>query len=293
MDRMTATPTPTPTPTTTPPGLRAHDKANLVEVDALKVYFPIRGGMFRKPVGAVKAIDGVTLDVRRGETLGLVGESGCGKSTIGRAMIRLRLPTDGSVRFDGADLASLSKNDLRRMRRRMQIIFQDPYGSLDPRMTVGATIAEPIVRGLAKGWTTKVRPKLDAELDQNLVKLAARLSTTERLSIVKLAGAWGSKQFESDLAQITAALMAKVKNENTAATERLNVIAALLPGPWNPTLAAKLVSACRKHTTKASIHTRAPSCSDPYRSIRRGSSAGRDWRSYCCPAEGVQPSAHR
>ena len=127
--------------------------ANIVEVDELKVHFPIRGGVFRSEKGAVKAVDGVTFEVRRGETLGLVGESGCGKSTIGRAMIRLRIPTEGSVRFDGQDLCSLlSTEDLRRMRRRMQIIFQDPYGSLDPRMTVSAIIAEPIeTHNLAPG----------------------------------------------------------------------------------------------------------------------------------------------
>jgi oligopeptide transport system ATP-binding protein len=135
-----------------PVALRAHDQANIVEVDELKVYFPIRAGFFKGTVGHVRAVDGVTFDVRRGETLGLVGESGCGKSTIGRAMIRLREPTAGTVRFDGIDLGAIKKNDLRRMRRRMQIIFQDPYGSLDPRMTVESTIAEPIeTHGLASG----------------------------------------------------------------------------------------------------------------------------------------------
>ncbi len=131
---------------------RPHDPANIVEVDDLRVHFPIRSGIFQATKGAVKAVDGVTFEVRRGETLGLVGESGCGKSTIGRAMIRLREPTGGSVRFDGVDLATLSTGDLRRMRRRMQIIFQDPYGSLDPRMTVGSIIAEPIeTHNLAEG----------------------------------------------------------------------------------------------------------------------------------------------
>ena len=123
---------------------RPHDAANLVEVDDLKVHFPIRSGIFKTTKGSVKAVDGVTFDVRRGETLGLVGESGCGKSTIGRAMIRLREPTEGSVRFDGVDLGSLNTGALRKMRRRMQIIFQDPYGSLDPRMTVGSIVSEPI-----------------------------------------------------------------------------------------------------------------------------------------------------
>ncbi len=108
------------------------------------MHFPITTGFFRRVAGSVKAVDGVTFEVRRGETLGLVGESGCGKSTIGRAMIRLREATAGTVRFDGVDLMSVSPDELRKMRRRMQIIFQDPYGSLDPRQAVGAIIGEPL-----------------------------------------------------------------------------------------------------------------------------------------------------
>ena len=135
-----------------PPRSDQHDPANIVEVDDLKVHFPIRAASSRRRRRSVKAVDGVTFDVRRGETLGLVGESGCGKSTIGRAMIRLRDATSGTVRFDGVDLGSLKKDELRRTRRRMQIIFQDPYGSLDPRMTVGAIIAEPLeTHNLAEG----------------------------------------------------------------------------------------------------------------------------------------------
>jgi oligopeptide transport system ATP-binding protein len=149
---MTATETPVPT------AIRPHDTANIIEVDDLKVHFPIRSGIFQTTQGSVKAVDGVTFDVHRGETLGLVGESGCGKSTIGRAMIRLREPTSGTVRFDGVDLGTLPTGDLRRMRRRMQIIFQDPYGSLDPRMTVGSIISEPIeTHGLAEGAAKQER----------------------------------------------------------------------------------------------------------------------------------------
>ncbi len=140
------------------PAIRPHDPANIVEVDNLKVHFPIRSGIFQTTKGTVKAVDGVTVEVRRGETLGLVGESGCGKSTIGRAMIRLREATSGTVRFDGVDLTSLKSDELRKMRRKMQIIFQDPYGSLDPRMTVGSIVSEPIeTHHLAAGAAKKER----------------------------------------------------------------------------------------------------------------------------------------
>ena len=167
MDQLTA-------PTGAAPAIRAHDTKNIVEVDGLKVYFPIRAGIFKTIQGTVKAVDDVTFEVRRGETLGLVGESGCGKSTIGRAMIRLREPTGGTVRFDGVDLAALKSGPLRKMRRRMQIIFQDPYGSLDPRMTVGSIISEPIeTHHLAEGEAKKARVadllKL-VGLDPNYVK---------------------------------------------------------------------------------------------------------------------------
>jgi oligopeptide transport system ATP-binding protein len=154
---MTATAPTTSAPGATP-AVRPHDPANLIEVDDLKVHFPIRSGIFKTVQGTVKAVDGVTLEVRRGETLGLVGESGCGKSTIGRAMIRLRDATAGTVRFDGVDLYSLDASALRKYRRRMQIIFQDPYGSLDPRMTVSAIVAEPIeTHDLARGDDKQAR----------------------------------------------------------------------------------------------------------------------------------------
>jgi oligopeptide transport system ATP-binding protein len=131
---------------------RPVDGKTLVEIEDLKVHFPILAGFFKRRVGNVRAVDGVSFTVHQGETLGLVGESGCGKSTIGRAMIRLLEATSGNVRFDGVELHALRSGDLRRMRRRMQIIFQDPYGSLDPRMTVGSIISEPIeTHRLAEG----------------------------------------------------------------------------------------------------------------------------------------------
>src|SRR2546430_3450148 len=108
----------------------------LIDVKGLKVHFPIKGGILNRTVATVKAVDGVDLFVPRGETLGLVGESGCGKSTTGRAILQLIRPTAGSVSFEGVDLTKLSNDQVRRKRSEMQMIFQDPYGSLDPRFTV-------------------------------------------------------------------------------------------------------------------------------------------------------------
>jgi oligopeptide transport system ATP-binding protein len=122
------------------------ENGTLVKVRGLKMHFPITQGIIiQRKVGAVKAVDGVDFDVIRGETLGLVGESGCGKSTTGRAILQLYRPTAGEVYFEGQDLTALKGEQLRRMRRRMQMIFQDPYASLNPRMTVGDIIGEPLV----------------------------------------------------------------------------------------------------------------------------------------------------
>jgi oligopeptide/dipeptide ABC transporter ATP-binding protein len=116
----------------------------ILEVRNLVKHFQVGGGFFGGRAGIVRAVDGVTFSIRRGETLGLVGESGCGKTTTGRAILRLDPPTSGEVIFEGQDLAKLSEAELRAMRRRMQVIFQDPYSSLNPRMTVGQIIAEPL-----------------------------------------------------------------------------------------------------------------------------------------------------
>src|SRR3990172_8780480 len=124
----------------------------LVQVRDARMYFPVTSGiLFQRKIADVKAVDGVTFDVRRGETLGLVGESGCGKTTLGRVVLLLYKPTGGSVVFNGQELTTMRSGDLRRMRRHMQMIFQDPYASLNPRLTIGSIIAEPIViHGLAK-----------------------------------------------------------------------------------------------------------------------------------------------
>ncbi|MEM6330748.1 MAG: ABC transporter ATP-binding protein, partial [Planctomycetota bacterium] len=116
----------------------------LLEVQDLKVHFPVRRGLLSRTVGYVRAVDGVSFKVYRGQTLGLVGESGCGKTTTGRAILRLVEPTGGSVVYDGVDLRSLGRGGLRAMRRKLQIIFQDPYGSLNPRMTIESTLTEPM-----------------------------------------------------------------------------------------------------------------------------------------------------
>ncbi len=116
----------------------------LMDVKGLKMHFPIMRGVLARQVGAVKAVDGVSFDIRRGETLGLVGESGCGKSTTGRAILQLYRPTAGSVVFEGHELTRTKGEELRHMRRKMQMIFQDPYASLNPRMTVGAIVQEPL-----------------------------------------------------------------------------------------------------------------------------------------------------
>jgi oligopeptide/dipeptide ABC transporter ATP-binding protein len=116
----------------------------LLEVRDLVKHFPVGGGMLAKPVGVVRAIDGVSFVIRKGETLGLVGESGCGKTTTGRCILQLERPTSGSIVFEGVDMVTLDAAALRAVRRRMQVIFQDPYSSLNPRMTVGQILAEPL-----------------------------------------------------------------------------------------------------------------------------------------------------
>ena len=115
---------------------------NLVEVTNLMEYFPLHGGVLHRKIGDVKAVDDVSFTIKRGETLGLVGESGCGKTTVGRVLLRLIEPTGGTIVFDGHDITKVSGGDLKKFRRRMQIIFQDPFASLDPRAQVGASIAE-------------------------------------------------------------------------------------------------------------------------------------------------------
>src|SRR3712207_4352993 len=142
---------------------RADGQTPLLEVRGLKMYFPITQGiLIQRRTGWVRAVDDISFHIARGETLGLVGESGCGKSTTGRAILQLYRPTAGEVRLEGQELTKLGGGDLRRTRRRMQMIFQDPYASLNPRMTVGSIIAEPLeIHNLAKGKAKQERVQED------------------------------------------------------------------------------------------------------------------------------------
>ena len=136
----------------------------LIEVTDLKVYFPVRGGLLGRTSAHVKAVDGVNLTVKPGETLGLVGESGCGKSTTGRAILQLIKPTSGSVRFKNQELTTLSPARVRQLRANLQMIFQDPFGSLDPRFTVGQIIAEPL-QNFHYGSKVEIRQRVEALLE--------------------------------------------------------------------------------------------------------------------------------
>ena len=149
-----------------PAAIASEPARALLEVSGLYKHFPVRGGVFGNVTGHVRAVDGVSFSIAEGKTLGLVGESGCGKTTVGRLVLRLLEPTAGSVRFDGQDVLKMPARQLRALRRRMQIVFQDPYSSLNPRRRVGDAIGEPLfVHGLARG----------AELERRVSELLERV----------------------------------------------------------------------------------------------------------------------
>ncbi|MGI9411338.1 MAG: ABC transporter ATP-binding protein [Hyphomicrobiaceae bacterium] len=146
----------------------------VVRVENLKKHFPIRKGLLQRVAGQVYAVDGVSFSIGPGETLGLVGESGCGKSTVGRTLLRLIDPTDGTIEVEGKDITNLSYTELRPYRRQMQIIFQDPFSSLDPRMSAGSIVAEPlVVHGIG---TAKERPEIVASLFERVGLRRAQMS---------------------------------------------------------------------------------------------------------------------
>ena len=121
------------------------ETGELLEINSLKKHFPIKGGVFSKTIGYVYAVDDISFTLHRGETLGLVGESGCGKTTAGRTLLRLYQPTSGRIIFDGRDVTAVPRHELRQLRRHMQIVFQDPYSSLNPRMTIRGIVEEGLV----------------------------------------------------------------------------------------------------------------------------------------------------
>ncbi|WP_420641162.1 ABC transporter ATP-binding protein [Candidatus Leptofilum sp.] len=135
-----------------------HNREVLIEVNDLKKHFPIRRGVLKRQVGAIRAVDGISFEIYKGETLGLVGESGCGKSTAGRTILQLYEPTEGSVFYERKSLTELNREQMRRARRHMQMIFQDPYASLNPRMTVGNIVSEPLaIHGIGDSKSRKAR----------------------------------------------------------------------------------------------------------------------------------------
>ena len=138
------------------------NRQDMIRVSNLVKYFPVRGGLLQRVMAWVKAVDGVSFTIKQGETLGLVGESGCGKTTVGRTILRLIPPTSGQVYYDGQDLLALSKKEMKLKRRELQIIFQDPYSSLDPRMTVGQSIGEGLLVHGVKDPHERYRRVLDA-----------------------------------------------------------------------------------------------------------------------------------
>src|SRR4051794_182451 len=153
-----------PVPVVSPVNEPGDTERPLVRVRDLVKHFPIRGGIMQRTIATVQAVDGVSFDVRRGETLGLVGESGCGKTTVGRLILRLIEPTAGSIQFDGTEITTLKGSDLKPYRRRMQIIFQDPYASLDPRTPIGDSIGEGLrIHGL--GSEAERRAKVAKMMD--------------------------------------------------------------------------------------------------------------------------------
>lgn len=153
-------------------------KENILEVKNLKTYYPIKGGFFRRTVGHVKAVDDISFNIKKGETFGLVGESGCGKSTAGRTLLRLLKPTEGEIIFDGENITNLAGNKLRKKRQDFQMVFQDPYASLNPMQNVGEIVAEPI-RNYNTGKSKK-------EIEEEVRNLLTRVGLPQEMLMTNM-----------------------------------------------------------------------------------------------------------
>src|SRR5438132_1585466 len=227
---------------------------NLVELEDLRVWFPIRSGIvLDRHVGDVRAVDGVSLTIKRGETLGLVGESGCGKSTVGRAILRLYEPTGGRIVFDGQDITNLSESALRPLRRRMQMVFQDPFASLNPRHSVGRIVGEPLrVHGLAGGGDVSKRVR----------------------ELLKVVGLPADDLYVNPLHPYTISLLSAVPiPDPVVEKQRVPILlAGDLPSPANPP------KACRFHTRCPYVQpTRCRDEAPPLRRLGSGHEVACHW----------------
>ena len=173
---------------------------NLLEIRDLKVHFEIKGGILKRTVGVVQAVDGVDLDIRRGEILGLVGESGCGKTTVGRAILRLVEATSGSVKFKGRDIFKLSAGEMKPLRKEMQLVFQDPYSSLDPRSKVGDIVGEGLrvtASPIAGALPPRARSARDGGAAEPHIRRFPMNSPAGSASVLASRGRWWSSPASS------------------------------------------------------------------------------------------------